>query len=101
MIVRPAVGQYYEQLGTRFLPQQFIGGVADGGAGIPESERERVFVPFYRVNGETKGSGLGMTLVRGIAQLHGGNVSVMPFRDRGSCIRVTLPMSEGDAPPVT
>ena len=32
MIVRPAVGQYYEQFGARFLPQQLIGRVADGGA---------------------------------------------------------------------
>jgi signal transduction histidine kinase len=66
--------------------------VADGGPGIPEDERERVFVPFVRINGDTKGSGLGMTLARQIAKLHGGNVFVMPFRDRGSCIRVTLPM---------
>lgn len=68
--------------------------VADGGPGIPEAEQERVFVAFFRINGDTKGSGLGMTLARGIAKLHGGNVSVMPFRDRGSCIRVTLPVSQ-------
>jgi signal transduction histidine kinase len=66
--------------------------VSDGGNGIPDGEHERVFVPFVRINGETKGSGLGMTLARGIAKLHGGNVTVMPFRDRGSCIRVTLPI---------
>jgi signal transduction histidine kinase len=68
--------------------------VADGGNGIPDDERERVFVPFFRINGEIKGSGLGMTLARQIALLHGGDVFVMPFRDRGSCIRVTLPVSQ-------
>jgi signal transduction histidine kinase len=68
--------------------------VCDGGPGIPEDERERVFVPFFRLNGETKGSGLGMTLARGIAKLHGGDAVVLPFSERGSCIRVTLPMSQ-------
>ena len=49
--------------------------VCDGGNGIPDDERERVFVPFFRINGDTKGSGLGMTLARGIARLHGGDAS--------------------------
>lgn len=68
--------------------------VCDGGNGIPDDERERVFVPFVRINGETKGSGLGMTLARGIARLHRGDAIVMPFSQRGSCIRVTLPVSQ-------
>lgn len=67
--------------------------VCDGGNGIPDDERERVFVPFVRINGDTKGSGLGMTLVRGIARLHGGDAIVMPFSERGSCIRVSLPVT--------
>jgi signal transduction histidine kinase len=66
--------------------------VCDGGNGIPDAERERVFMPFFRINGETKGSGLGMTLARGIARLHGGDAVVMPFSERGSCIRVRLPI---------
>ena len=68
--------------------------VCDGGNGIPDDERERVFVPFFRINGETKGSGLGMTLARGIARLHSGDAVVMPISERGSCIRVTLPVSQ-------
>jgi signal transduction histidine kinase len=73
--------------------------VCDGGNGIPDDERERVFVPFFRINGETKGSGLGMTLARGIARLHAGDAVVMPFSERGSCIRVTLPiLPQGQQP---
>jgi signal transduction histidine kinase len=67
--------------------------VCDGGPGIPETEHERVFVPFFRLNGETKGSGLGMTLSRQIARLHGGDAVVLPFGERGSCIRVSLPVT--------
>ncbi len=65
--------------------------VADGGAGIPEAEREQVFTPFHRVGGDGKGAGLGLALVRQIARLHGGDATVAPRPDQPSCFRVTLP----------
>ena len=64
--------------------------VIDAGAGIPAAERERVFVPFYRLPGERKGAGLGLSLVRQIARLHGGDVSVVARPDAASTMRVTL-----------
>lgn len=49
--------------------------VEDSGAGIPESERELVFEPFYRVLGnEADGSGLGLPIVREIAHQHRAQV---------------------------
>jgi signal transduction histidine kinase len=45
--------------------------VCDQGAGVPESERERVFEPFHRRMGATAGAGLGLALVRQIARRHG------------------------------
>ncbi|TMH79224.1 MAG: HAMP domain-containing histidine kinase [Betaproteobacteria bacterium] len=60
--------------------------VCDGGAGIPESERERVFEPFHRA-GAGRGTGLGLALVRQIARRHGGEVHA-----RGSCFIVALPL---------
>jgi len=62
--------------------------VVDGGAGVPESERERVFTPFHRLGQDGKGAGLGLSLVRQIARLHGGDAVVVP-RDQ-SCFRVSL-----------
>ncbi|WP_409720559.1 ATP-binding protein [Pseudorhodoplanes sp.] len=67
--------------------------VCDSGAGIPEGERERIFTPFYRLNGETKGSGLGLSIARQIARLHGGEVAVVQRSDTQSCIRVSLPVT--------
>src|SRR5439155_24637420 len=64
--------------------------VEDGGAGVPASERERVFTPFHRLGQDGKGAGLGLSLVRQIARLHGGDAVVVP---RGqSCFRVSLPV---------
>jgi signal transduction histidine kinase len=67
--------------------------VADGGAGVPASERERVFTAFHRLGQDGKGAGLGLSLVRQIARLHGGNAVVVP-RDQ-SCFRVSLPVMSG------
>jgi two-component system sensor histidine kinase TctE len=51
--------------------------VEDSGPGIPETERERVFEPFYRVLGtEADGSGLGLPIVLEIAQQHGATVQL-------------------------
>jgi len=60
------------------------------GEGIPPAERERVFLPFYRLRGDRKGAGLGLALVRQIARLHGGDARVMPRPDAASAIVIGL-----------
>ena len=67
--------------------------VMDSGAGIPEAERERVFLPFHRLGTDMQGAGLGLALVRQIARLHGGDAVVAPRADMPSCFRITLPRS--------
>ena len=66
--------------------------VIDGGAGIPAAERERVFTPFHRLANE--GTGLGLSLVRQIARLHGGDAVVAPRPDAPSCFRISLPAAD-------
>jgi two-component system, OmpR family, sensor kinase len=68
--------------------------VCDGGPGIAEAERERIFEPFYRVSGASEaagGVGLGLSLVRQIARHHGGDARCLPNGAGGCCFRVTLP----------
>jgi signal transduction histidine kinase len=66
--------------------------IADAGPGVPEAEHERVFAPFHRLAGEATGAGLGLSLVRQIARLHGGDATVAPQPGRPSCFRVVLPL---------
>lgn len=68
--------------------------VCDRGPGVPESERQRIFEPFYRLTGgrETgRGSGLGLALVLDIARRHGGDAVCLPADGGGSRFRVDLP----------
>jgi signal transduction histidine kinase len=72
--------------------------VVDHGIGIPYNEQGKIFEKFYRVGDplvhNTKGSGLGLSLVRHIAQAHGGNVEVESAPGRGSKFTITLPVAE-------
>jgi signal transduction histidine kinase len=66
--------------------------IDDDGPGIPESEMERVFLPFHRLeysrNRETGGVGLGLPIARNIMRAHGGDL-VLRNRDEGG-VRATL-----------
>jgi signal transduction histidine kinase len=68
--------------------------ICDGGPGVPEAEREKIFEPFYRLPGASEregGVGLGLSLVRQIARRHGGDVACTGRDEPGSCFNVTLP----------
>ncbi len=68
--------------------------VCDRGGGVAPELRERIFEPFFRQPGHAEregGVGLGLALVRQIAQQHGGQVRCAPREGGGSCFVVTLP----------
>lgn len=69
--------------------------IDDDGEGIPQSEREAIFVKFYRSrHGDRKiaGTGLGLYICRSIVEAHDGKISAIdPHDGKGACVRITLP----------
>lgn len=68
--------------------------VRDRGAGVPPDQRERIFEPFYRLAGHAEregGVGLGLALVRQIAQRHGGSVHCEAREGGGTCFVLRVP----------
>jgi len=70
--------------------------VIDQGIGIPDSEKEKVFQKFYRINSDIsikeRGTGLGLTIVKFIIELHGGRIWVEDNKPAGSCFIFALPI---------
>jgi len=70
--------------------------VCDRGAGVPEALRERIFEPFFRLPGHAEregGVGLGLALVKQIAERHGGSVRCEARTGGGSCFVLSLPLA--------
>jgi signal transduction histidine kinase len=79
-----------------------VGGVlevADEGAGIPPAQLPQLFDRFYRVRADRKtkgahGLGLGLSIVKGIVEAHGGKVSATNRPGGGACFTFTLPLTQ-------
>jgi signal transduction histidine kinase len=71
--------------------------VTDDGPGIPESDVERVFEPFFRVDPSrsktTGGYGLGLSICKRVMEAHGGTIALEPRSGRGASFVLTLPRS--------
>ena len=77
--------------------------VSDTGAGIPSDQLPRLFDRFYQVEGQKgrsfEGSGIGLSLVKEIVSLHGGDVEVESQLGGGSSFRVRIPLGIAHLPP--
>ncbi len=75
--------------------------VTDQGVGIPEEYLKKIFSPFVRLREDiAEGSGLGLTLVRSLVELHGGEVTVRSAVGKGTTVYVTIPTG-GESDEVT
>jgi two-component system, OmpR family, sensor histidine kinase KdpD len=73
-------------------------GVSDRGPGIEENERTRIFERFFRGRRhrfDTKGTGMGLAIAKGIAEAHGGRIWVESEPGQGSVFYFSLPVSGG------
>jgi signal transduction histidine kinase len=78
---------------------QVLVSVSDRGRGIPADEMAHIFEPFYRgrfaLNQQIHGNGLGLSLVKRIAEAHGGRVSVKSAPGQGATFTIALPAASG------
>jgi two-component system phosphate regulon sensor histidine kinase PhoR len=83
---------------ARRRDKQIVLSVSDNGIGIGKDDLPRIFERFYRVDkarshDSVRGTGLGLAIVKHIAQLHGGHVEAESEIEKGTTIRVVLPIT--------
>lgn len=106
LILRRAIGNLIDNairyggradIVVRVVDDDVVIEVADRGPGIPDAQRERLLLPFQRLddsrNRATGGSGLGLAVVRSAARRHGGTLSLDDRDGGGLCARLVLPMT--------
>ncbi|GAE17360.1 two-component system sensor histidine kinase/response [Bacteroides pyogenes DSM 20611 = JCM 6294] len=67
--------------------------VSDTGIGIPINKQGKIFERFYQVESEYVGSGIGLSLVQRLVELHHGRIELESEEGKGSCFSVRLPQS--------
>jgi two-component system sensor histidine kinase KdpD len=78
--------------------------IVDQGPGIPRSEHERIFLPFYRapeVSSSHSGSGLGLAITKGFLELNGARIAVESQPGQGTSFVVEFPLAEREIVPVS
>ncbi|WP_165774707.1 ATP-binding protein [Candidatus Viridilinea mediisalina] len=92
----PAGGSIKLEVIIDYKANQAIFNVHDTGIGIKAEDQQRLFEPFTqldaRLNRQHEGTGLGLVLVRRLAEMHGGSVSVVSEPQVGSCFTLRLPL---------
>jgi two-component system, OmpR family, clock-associated histidine kinase SasA len=76
--------------------------ICDSGPGIPKGEQERIFLDRVRLpqtSGTTSGYGVGLSVCRRIAEVHGGRIWVASEPGEGACFHVTVPVWSGQGQP--
>lgn len=68
--------------------------VNDDGCGIPDEDLPRLFDPFFTTRHAQGGTGLGLSVVHGIIQDHGGTIQVKSLPGKGTCFTVSLPIGQ-------
>src|SRR5689334_5435348 len=94
-------GGRIEVVGSRAANGDFQIMVRDNGPGIPREKLDQIFTPFNQVDNrfdrQAGGTGLGLALVRGLAELHGGRAWMESEFGRGCSVFVTLPAKQENA----
>lgn len=89
----------YCRANSEALPGDFVAlAVTDTGVGIEAEVLPRIFEPFFTTKGKDEGTGLGLSMVYGIARQNGGFVQVYSQPKQGSTFRIFIPRLTGEEP---
>jgi len=87
------------EIHTQMMPGKLAISITDHGAGIPSESLEHIFEKFYRMPGSASGgTGLGLSVSRGVVEAHGGRLTVENVVEAGARFTILLPAS--NPPPV-
>lgn len=79
--------------------QTFSISVTDNGKGMNPKELQLIFQPFYQGSDNKPGTGIGLSIVKGIVEAHHGQIEVKSQEAKGSSFRIILPIRQKDAKP--
>lgn len=71
--------------------QSFVVAVRDNGEGISEDDKAKIFMPFFQGKDNKPGTGIGLSIVKGIVDAHSGHIEVESAPGKGTAFIVTLP----------
>src|SRR5215470_15391967 len=86
------------RISARRRDHQIIVSVADTGPGFPEEYLSKIFDRFWQAPGtKQRGSGLGLSIAKGIVEAHGGTIWAESQSGKGSSFFFTLPLADSDS----
>jgi signal transduction histidine kinase len=79
---------------TKCVDDKILIKVQDHGIGIPKEDQQKLFEPFYRAGnvGSISGTGLGMAIIKNSVELHGGTLQLESEENKGTTIKIELPL---------
>ena len=91
-----------DQVKMEFAAQKhtFTLTVTDNGKGMNPKELQHIFRPFYQAHDNKPGTGIGLSIVKGIVEAHHGRIDVQSEENKGSSFRVTLPVRQEKTEPL-
>jgi signal transduction histidine kinase len=75
---------------TNWVDEMVTIEIQDDGPGVPSALAGRVFEPFFSTKEVGEGTGLGLSIAMGIAEAHGGTLTLVPT-EKGACFRLAIP----------
>jgi PAS domain S-box-containing protein len=86
------------RISARAIGSEIEISIGDNGPGVPSAFRQRIFDPYFTTKPAGMGTGIGLAVSRGIAEAHGGSLTLMDSTDEGACFSLRVPQAALQSP---